>query len=259
MQRFFLLSVSAFLIFGLAQAAAAPVIEEDLTKRPTVSILAFKNKSNIPTEVADKIALNDASITSDFVLERLWQSGKFRIIDREDVEEALKEMSLQQSGFVNPAMVLSVGKLLGAQYIIRGSVTNVSFKKTPVEMTVENKASGKFNKTTITANISLRFVNVETGETVLAVSGVGESSRGDAELSIDEKFYEKQISVETEAGSSSVTISEKIVPYKLIVGSSEISQLQVRNALYKAVIDAIENNKYGVMAWIKGKGKERKV
>ena len=47
--------------------------------------------------------------------------------------------------------------------------------------------------------------------------------------------------------------------YKISIGGREISNVQVRNALYKAAYDAVFNKNYGLIAHLDGKAKVRKV
>ena len=46
---------------------------------------------------------------------------------------------------------------------------------------------------------------------------------------------------------------------KIVIGTQAFSQVQVRNALYKAVGDLIYNKNYGIIAKMNGKAKRRKV
>ncbi len=262
MARIFLLSLMFSFILGINAALAEPIIEKELAERPNVSILPFKNKSTIVPEFAQKIALRDASIVSDFLLERLWHTGRFRTIDREELEEIIKELEFSQSGLVSSVSATTAGKQLGVKYIIRGSVTDISVKPTTAaDISVANKGGFSANKVTVSASISVKFVNVETGEAVLIASGTGKSSRGDAELSINEKYYEISGTISDGSGEhfEATAKIKKDIGYSVKVGSSEVSQIQVRNALYKAVIDAVEDKDYGLLALIDGSTKKRKV
>ncbi len=233
MRKIFLLSLAAFFLIGVSSALAEPIIEEGLKHSPNVSVLPFKDKSSIPNEISNKVALRDAAIVSDFLLLRLWHTGRFGMFDREDFQDALNEIKLQNSGLTSDEARAMVGKIKNVQYIVKGNVTNISSKNTPVNMA---KIAG-VNKQTVTATISVRFVNIETGEMVLMAEGWGESSRGSAELDINPKFYETPDM------------------YKISIGSSEVNQIQVRNALYKAVIDAVKE----IEALLDGSTKQRKV
>ena len=261
MRRFFLLSLAAFFILGINVALAEPVIPDLLKESPNISILPFKNKATVPDAFKRKIALNDASIVSDFLLARLWETGRFKVIDREILSEAIEELQFSQSGLVSSVAALSAGKQLGVKYMVMGSVNNISYKDTPVSLMKGGTGGVKFSKVTITANISLRFVDVETGEIVLAVDGTGESSRGDAELGINKKYYETS-NISGDVGDVHIDITsqtEKNSGYSIKVGSNEVSQIQIRNALYKATIDAVENPKFGILALIDGSTQKRKV
>ena len=82
-----------------------------------------------------------------------------------------------------------------------------------------------------------------------------DASEEDAYLSAEEESMEGYY-VEGEGGGVSDT---KIVEYRITIGGQGYSMVQVRNALYKATVDAIYNKDYGLLAKLDGTAKRRKV
>ena len=80
---------------------------------------------------------------------KLIAHGAYNVLARgEDLEHALKELELQQSGIVDENTAVTVGKYLGAQFVIIGSV---------------KRPGSKYQ-------IDARMINVETGEGIIAAS-----------------------------------------------------------------------------------------
>ena len=59
--------------------------------------------------------------------------GKLRMIERERMNEIRGELNFQQSGEVDTATVMKVGKLLGVQYMITGKVTRFAYKESSIK------------------------------------------------------------------------------------------------------------------------------
>jgi curli biogenesis system outer membrane secretion channel CsgG len=59
--------------------------------------------------------------------------GKLRMIERERMNEIRGELNFQQSGEVDTATVMKVGKLLGVQYMVTGKVTRFAYKESTIK------------------------------------------------------------------------------------------------------------------------------
>jgi PBP1b-binding outer membrane lipoprotein LpoB len=146
-----------------------------------------KTKTNVNTTSRTVDPKLDKSITS--AIETVLASmGGADVFSREDMDKVLKEQNFQQSGLVDENTIVSVGKLAGVKYIITGSLDSVSqdFKDySAVSDTVNNSGDGKDSlggmllKSAIsfgashksgmhiTARVSVKVIDVETGKIVL--------------------------------------------------------------------------------------------
>ena len=253
MKKIFVLFVLTFvMIFGSTCFAVS------LHDYPNVAVLPYANKAAVSSE----LTLNDASMVSEFVIEQLLDANLFNIIEREEIEAVVKEHQLNMTGLVDNASAVQLGKLAGAQFLIKGSVTGLSTKSSGVGVSIP-QAGADFNKNTVVANITLRFIEVETGRIVLAASGTGESARTKTEFELKKMSKEEyETTLENEDGSIETvtdTGETKTNSYKVTIGGENFSQVQVRNALYKAVYDVVYNKNFGVIAKMNGKNKLRKV
>ena len=59
----------------------------------------------------------------DVFVTELVKSGKFRVIDREQLAALMAEKNLSLAGDVDPKTAIKAGKLLGVQYFLTGAVT----------------------------------------------------------------------------------------------------------------------------------------
>jgi len=57
------------------------------------------------------------------------RSGRFLLVERERLDRVLKEQALGQTGALNPNTRDRVGQVLGAQFIVLGTVTEFDFKE----------------------------------------------------------------------------------------------------------------------------------
>lgn len=290
MKRILVVFVLVMAIWGSSAQAAS------LHNYPNIAVLPYANKA----AVSQQLSLADASMVSEFVIEQLLDAERFNVIEREMLEAIMKEHSFNMSGMVDPTTAVQIGKLAGVQYLVAGSVTGLSTKSSGASYSDTVWGGAGFNQNTVIANVTVRFIDVETGRIVLAASGTGESASTNMEFALRKQVQEDyanssmvndsynelatdmpytdsgneiadttDITGEMETSDLGVGTVEPLkenVPVgstsrerKIIIGTKAFSQVQVRNALYKAVGDLIYNKNYGVLAKMDGKAKRRKV
>jgi len=97
------------LAFDEAINYAARAIEEDLPQKALVLVLNVKS----PSEGFSNSLLN--GITDQLVIGR-----KVSVVDRQNLDAIRAETDFQYSGEVSDASMVSIGRMLGAQYIVTG-------------------------------------------------------------------------------------------------------------------------------------------
>lgn len=90
---------------------------------------------------AQGISKSEAAILTDRLRSTLIKVGQYTVVDRGNMEEILVEQGFQQTGCTSDECVVEVGKLLGVQFMVSGSL-------------------GRFGKV---YTIQLQILNVETG------------------------------------------------------------------------------------------------
>src|SRR4029079_8127338 len=86
--------------------------------KPRVAVLEFKNKADNQWWYH-----GGAAAAQDVFVTELVKSGKFRVVEREQLEALMQEKGLTLSGDVDPKTAIKVGKLLGVNYLLTGAVT----------------------------------------------------------------------------------------------------------------------------------------
>lgn len=138
-------------------------------------------------------------ITSDLI-ERAKKGTPFRVVERQRVQDLLAEQDFAESGRIDPATAARIGRLLGAQVLLMGSVTQFSVEIDRMDLPFE---WGGFGGDRATASVSIdgRLVDSETGEILAALTGSGKKHqygvrirRGDlAGLDIGSARFERSI------------------------------------------------------------------
>jgi len=125
---------------------------------------------------ADETDRNLSGKATDAVADRFVKLKYFRVLERSRIDQVMKEIAHQQTGLVNDSAVARIGEQLGAQVMVVGSVTGAGYN---VERNQWKDSDGNVHvNLTAKANVSmsLRMVDVETGEVVFGRTLVGSAS-----------------------------------------------------------------------------------
>ena len=114
---------------------------------------------------------------ADMLTTTLVKSGKYVVIERQEIDRILNEQKLGQSGMVTPQSAAEVGKLLGVELAIMGAVTEFGYAKTDRGVRVKGISVGS-KKQKATVAVDVRMVNTTSGEILAAESVRKEKSAG---------------------------------------------------------------------------------
>jgi curli biogenesis system outer membrane secretion channel CsgG len=161
------LALCAVLIAVVFVAAPAPAAN------PTVAVLNFSTQGLTSTwwgEFQPGIAI------SDLLSDQLVNGGKFRVVDRKNLDSTLAEHRLSASGEVAPAAMIQSGRLVGARYLISGNV--IQFDRTGSSGAAvggflggyAGAAAGAVKSDRVTLRVTARVVDAVSGEIVQSIS-----------------------------------------------------------------------------------------
>jgi curli biogenesis system outer membrane secretion channel CsgG len=137
--------------------------------------------SDVINATGDKQYQSISDKTASCFVAELAKTEQFRIIERQRLDDILKEKKLSMTGLVNSDNVKEIGKILGANSIIIVELTNVKY---------DTKHKGVFSKTlseTIEVNVSARVVLVETGEIIASESSTAKQKTDGKPITDDSK------------------------------------------------------------------------
>ena len=110
---------SLFLVQGLASAAPAAK-ESKAPSQPTVAVLYFDVQAVDPNLTILRKGLAQMLVTD------LVETDRWKVVERSRLEAVLSEQKLQSTAKMDRATVVRVGKLLGARFLVLGSVAVMS-------------------------------------------------------------------------------------------------------------------------------------
>jgi len=141
------------------------VKNQDRNLKRKVAIARFSNETQYAKGIFyDKNNNNPVEKqAADILATKLTASGKFLLLERQDLDKILDEFKLSENA-------QSMQKI-GADYLIIGSVTEFGRKNVG-----DQNAFSRTKTQTVYAGVSLRLVDVSTGEIIYSEEGKGEAS-----------------------------------------------------------------------------------
>ncbi len=163
-------SLTRFRVFAVALLAAAllPTSLAAQQTRPRIAVLEFQNNSqwgywgrNLGLAATDELAT------------QLVRSGAFTVVERQQIDAILREQHFGLSGAVNAATAADIGKVLGVQAVLLGSITQFS---------IDRRTAGvgglRVTYTEAETKMDVRLVNTTTAEIMAVAEGEGKVRLG---------------------------------------------------------------------------------
>lgn len=153
---------------------------------------------------------NGETAATDYVVQRLVDSGSFKVMDKFLIEEKLAAEGLNTKGIIDPAKAQRIGQMLDVPYIIYGNVAGISTSDNGAQVSV-----GGVKTHAVKSRVIIRIMDVATGEILMAAKGEGKSQ-----------------SAEVTAGTDEIGV--------ISIGSTKVYQVSVHNSLEKAAYNAVD-------------------
>ncbi len=126
---------------------------------------------------------------SDLLVKRLVQDGTYSVIERKALDKILAEQNFSTSDRANPASAAKIGKLLGVDAIVVGSITQFGNETKNTNVGGAGGGFGGFGlggfgrkKSKAIVTVDARIVDIDTGEILAVADGKGESQRTSTSL-----------------------------------------------------------------------------
>jgi curli biogenesis system outer membrane secretion channel CsgG len=161
-------------------------------QKKRVAVLNF-DYATVQSSVAAIFGMNNdiGKGISDLLVEKLVTSGKYSVIERKALDKVLAEQNFSNSDRADPNTAAKIGKILGVDAIITGSITQ--FGRDDKQTTIGGSGIGglagryglggvgtKSSKAVVA--VSARLINIDTAEILAVATGKGESTRSGTSL-----------------------------------------------------------------------------
>src|SRR5436189_6148550 len=120
MKRISTLALCAVALLALVLVPVLSAAPKAAGDKPRIAVLEFKNKADNQWWFH-----GGAEAAQDVFVTELVKSGKFRVMEREQLEALMQEKNLTLSGDVDPKTAIKLGKLIGVNYLLTGAGTDV--------------------------------------------------------------------------------------------------------------------------------------
>ena len=115
------------------------ILTANLIAQTTIAVLDFEPQG---------IPQSEVRTLADRFRQELFNTGKYRVLERGKMEEILQEQGFQQTGCISNECVVEVGKMIGVKQMIGGSI---------------GKVGSVFS-------VTVRIIDIETGEILKIIS-----------------------------------------------------------------------------------------
>lgn len=162
------LFLSVFVLGFIGDSASAKDDKSELEGlKKRVAVAGFENKAPHNTYWYNE--LGDGF--SEQLTEALVKSGKYTVLEREALDDILKEQDLANSGRVSKPSGAATGKILGAKVLIRGTVTDFEMSQQGGNIGVGFKGfSAGVSTTNAHVEVNIRGYDTETSELLFSES-----------------------------------------------------------------------------------------
>lgn len=172
-----------------AAPSGAPAAPQGRKKRVAVFDFDFAAVQSAAT-AALGANVDVGKAISDLLVKYLVQDGTYSVIERKALDKIMSEQNFSNSDRVNPNSAAKLGRILGVDAMIVGSVTQ--FGNDTKNTNVGGAGGGPFggfglggvkhSNTKAIVNIDARIVDIDTAEILGVAEGHGESSRSSTSL-----------------------------------------------------------------------------
>jgi TolB-like protein len=187
----------------LSQQIAAKMTAKQKT---TVAVVEFADLQGNVTDFGRFLA--------EELITRLYDAGKFRVIERQQLNKIIAEQKLSLTGVVDPASAKQLGKILGVEAIVSGTVTNLAQS----------------------VRVNARLISTETGE-IFAVAST-EIFKDESVTGLLSNGDGMSSGATPKAGQQSTTTSQRVVVDEFVF---ELNSCKLSNNVMRCYI-TITNN-----------------
>ncbi|MDZ7268040.1 MAG: hypothetical protein ONB48_09935 [candidate division KSB1 bacterium] len=181
------------LLAVLAVALTTAGAQEKTGGKKRVAVFAFEDKTDHRHHWYWWTGQSVGEGMSDMLITTLVKSGKYRVMERTQMDKLLQEQGLGMSGVVTPQSAAQAGKMLGVEIAIIGAVTEFGYKKMSTGGALKKIGIGaSVGKQSAVVAVDVRFVDVNSGEIIKAENVRKEKSKADIGVDVPDLRFESE-------------------------------------------------------------------
>jgi len=182
--------LAILLVIAAGVVSQAANAQSPSKRRPRIAVLDF----DYATVQSYSSALFGTNVDigkgiTDLLVTGLVKDGTYSIIERKALDKIMAEQNFSNSNRADPTSAARIGKLLGVDAIIEGSITQFGNETKKTNLGGGGGGWGGFGlggvgHSNSKANVSItaRLINIDTGEIMGVAEGAGQSSRSSTSL-----------------------------------------------------------------------------
>ncbi len=120
---------------------------------------------------------------SELLTNRMVQNGSFSVIERSRIAEVLREQNLGASGRVDASTAAQIGRILGVDAVIVGSVTRFNLEERRSGGSILGFGSSR-RRQTADVQVTARMINTTTSEIIAVAEGAGQAEQRGSSVSV---------------------------------------------------------------------------
>ncbi|MFA5975633.1 MAG: CsgG/HfaB family protein [Elusimicrobiota bacterium] len=165
-------TLSLMLILALSGCAPTTTVKqkETMTIEKPKGMVALKRRIGV-VDFENKTKYGENRLgtsASDILITELAKSGKFIVVERDKLHTLMAEQKLGMSGVVDSNTAAKVGKILGLNAVVTGSISQFGEETEGSEYLITQS-----KRQVVKCTVDIRVVDVETGQILYADSGSG--------------------------------------------------------------------------------------
>jgi curli biogenesis system outer membrane secretion channel CsgG len=175
---------------------------------------------------------------SDILVNQLVKSGNYTVVERSKLDAILEEQNLGDSGRVDASTAAEIGRLLGVEAVVIGSVTQMDLQRQEKGGNLGGFFGAGADVTDVDAyvKLSVRMINTTTGEILTVAEGDGNASQSDTNVSV---FGISGGSSTDNEGKLITLAAEQAIEQVVTSMSSSSGDLAAASADSKPSVDAV--------------------
>lgn len=147
-----------------------------------IAVLSFQDNSG---------AGAPAAAIADMMTTELFNTGLFSVVERAKLDQVGAEQRMSAQGLMDPSSAVQMGKLLGADYLITGSVTQYKYEASGgvIPLPLGGLSGVAVGSETAYVTLDVRLINATTGEIVLTAKAEGAANQTQGGLAYDSTVF----------------------------------------------------------------------